>query len=117
MDLTPAPKRTGQHKDIDLKLGQRKELAALLQRYLPNTQVWAFGSRVTFQSQHRRASDLDLVVFSSKAQSDAVENLREALEESDLPFSVDVLVWDRVPEHFHANIERAYFVLQEQRTS
>ena len=101
----------GQLDNIDLTPAQLKEVKRLLHQHLPNTQVWAYGSRVTFKS--RPESDLDLVAFATKEQSRAVGDLREALEESDLPFSVDIMVWDTMPEHFKPNIEQAYFVLQK----
>ena len=101
----------GQLDNIDLTPAQHSELKGLLQQHLPNTEVWAYGSRVTFKA--RPASDLDLVVFATKEQDRAVWSLRDALEESDLPFSVDVLVWDTIPEHFKPNIQQAYYQVQE----
>ena len=100
----------GQLDNIDLTPAQLGELKRLLQQYLPDTQVWAYGSRVTFKS--RPESDLDLVAFATKELSRSVGDFREALEESDLPFSVDVMVWDTMPEHFKPIIEKAYYVLQ-----
>ena len=92
---------------------QRKEVAALLQRYLPDTEVWAYGSRVKFTAKPH--SDLDMVAFAAKEQSQAVADLREAFEESYLPFRVDLFVWDEVPESFHRNIEEARVVVQEKK--
>ncbi|MBO6004883.1 MAG: nucleotidyltransferase domain-containing protein, partial [Verrucomicrobia bacterium] len=59
-------------------------LLELLQRHLPGVSVWAYGSRVGGKSSPW--SDLDLVVFASAEQSRRVYDLRESLEESDLPF-------------------------------
>ena len=70
-----------------------------------NTGVWAYGSRVKFTAKPH--SDLDMVAFASKEQSQAVANLREAFEESYLPFKVGLFVWDEVPEGFHRNIDFA----------
>ena len=98
--------------NIDLTAAQRKEVAALLQRYLPDTEVWAYGSRVKFTAKPH--SDLDMVAFAAKEQSQAVANLREAFEESYLPFRVDLFVWDEVPEEFHGNIEKARVVVQRE---
>ena len=100
--------------NIDLTAAQRKEVAALLQRYLPDTEVWAYGSRVKCTAKPH--SDLDMVAFASKEQSQAVADLREAFEESYLPFRVDLFVWDEVPEEFHGNIEEARMVVQEEKT-
>ena len=99
--------------NIDLTAAQRKEVAALLQRYLPDTEVWAYGSRVKFTAKPH--SDLDMVAFAAKEQSQAVANLREAFEESYLPFRVDLFVWDEIPEEFHRNIEKDRVVLQEKK--
>jgi hypothetical protein len=56
---------------------------------------------------------LDLVVFTSPAQRRSVGDLKEALSESDLPFVVDLNVWDEVPERFHEIIRKEYVVLLE----
>ena len=82
---------------------------ALLNRYLPDTTAWAYGSRVKWTS--RPESDLDLVVFARPEQGVRVAELREAFEESDLPFRVDLFVWDEVPESFKARIEGDHVVL------
>lgn len=101
---------SNEHDTIDLKEAHHRIVRHLLKTYLPGTRVWAFGSRVTFRS--RRTSDLDLVVFADDFQQDRVYDLREAFEESDLPFEVDVLVWGRIPERFKPNIRKAYYVMQ-----
>ena len=87
---------------LDLTTGQRRIVLELIERHLPDTDVWAYGSRVAWTS--RPESDLDLVVFSGADQSGQVSDLREALEESELPFRVDVLVWDELPESFQKKI-------------
>ncbi len=97
---------------IDLTTKQRKIITDLLRRYLPNTVVWAYGSRVKWTS--RPQSDLDMVAFASKKQNLAVSNLKEALEESSLPFRVDLFVWDEVPEKFRENIKDEHIGLQEK---
>lgn len=88
---------------IDLTPAQRQQVQALLEHYLPGTTVWAFGSRVTFKA--RPDSDLDLVAVTTPEQKAKVSALKEAFEESDLPFRVDLLEWDEIPENFRKNIE------------
>ena len=100
MGMTPA---------IDITAEQRGTVLALLNRHLPDTTAWAYGSRVKWTS--RPESDLDLVVFARPEQSARVAELREAFEESDLPFRVDLFVWDEVPEGFKARIEGDHVVL------
>lgn len=97
---------------IDLTTGQRRIVLDLIERHLPDTDVWAYGSRVTWTS--RPESDLDLVVFSGADQSGQVADLREAFEESDLTFRVDVLVWDDLPESFRRMVDHEHFPLTDQ---
>ena len=96
---------------IDITVEQRSLLLELFHRHLPGTAAWAYGSRVKWTSSPK--SDLDLVVFAGSAQSRQVGDLREALEESDLPFRVDLFVWDEVPESFKEAISEEHAVLTE----
>ncbi len=96
---------------IDITAGQRKDILALLERHLPNTKAWAYGSRVSWTS--RPQSDIDMVVFATPEQKRAVSDLREAFEESSLPFRVDLFVWDDVPGSFRKQIEREHVVLTD----
>ncbi len=97
---------------IDITAEQRKTVLALLARHLPNTTAWVYGSRVKWTS--RPESDLDLVVFAKPEQERRVFDLREAFEESNLPFRVDLFVWDDVPEQFRKTIEAEHVVLVER---
>ena len=99
----------GMKRSMDVEPKHLKVLLGLLQNHLPGVAVWAFGSRVKWTS--RPDSDLDLVVFAKPEQSHQVHALKDALEESSLPFRVDVLVWDAVSEAFHDNIRREYVEL------
>ena len=94
---------------IDITAKQRQTVLALLARHLPSTTAWVYGSRAKWTS--RPQSDLDMVVFATPEQADRVSNLREAFEESNLPFRVDLFVWDAVPEQFRKEIEREHVVL------
>ncbi len=96
--------------NIDLSKEQLDELLGLLDRYLSGTEVWAYGSRVKFTSTPH--SDLDLVAFATAEQASAVAELRDAFDESDLPFRVDFFVWDEVPEQFYSNIKQDKLIIQ-----
>ena len=102
----------GKLTGIDLRADEHREIARLLQHHLPDTEVWAYGSRV--KGTARPASDLDLVTFASAGQKEAVSRLREAFDESALPFRVDLFVWDKAPEEFRRNIEEVRVVAQEK---
>ena len=95
---------------IDLEPDQLGLLEQILKRHIPNKTVWAYGSRVTWKADER--SDLDLVVFDCNSMETGA--LREALEESNLLVSVDVMKWESIPENFKKNIREKYVVLQEK---
>ena len=99
----------GVDRTIDITAGQRKAILALLERHLPGTEAWVYGSRAKWTS--RPQSDLDLVVFAGPQQRRGVGNLREAFEESGLPFRVDLFVWDEVPETYREQIKAEHAVL------
>jgi len=86
----------------------RKELLRILETYVPDQDVWAFGSRATGKSLGR-VSDLDLAVERAVAP-DVRSDLKEALEESKLPIRVDFVELDRVDAAFAERI-RPDFVL------
>ena len=96
---------------IDITAEQRKTILVLLDRHLPNTTAWAYGSRVRWTS--RPQSDLDMVVFAKPEQKSRLADLREAFEESNLPLRVDLFVWDTVPEEFREQIKAEHVVLVE----
>jgi predicted nucleotidyltransferase len=101
---------------VSLDLPQRylQEVLKLLRTYVPNAQVWAYGSRVT--GSGHEASDLDLVLRNPadlQAQTDAIYDLKDAFIESNLPIRVDVMDWARIPTSFHHEIERAHVLLQD----
>ncbi|MDR3124216.1 MAG: nucleotidyltransferase domain-containing protein [Treponema sp.] len=95
--------------EIALAPRDRDTLVGLIDRFLPGTPVWAFGSRVTGNS--RPWSDLDLVVFAGAEQRPRLSLLKEALEESNLPFRVDLLEWEGLPENFKETIKAGYAAL------
>ncbi len=97
---------------IDIAAEQRKTVLSLLEKHLPNTTAWVYGSRAKWTA--RSQSDLDMVVFATPEQSSQVFNLREAFEESNLPFRVDLFVWDDVPKRFRKRIEAEHVVLVER---
>ena len=95
---------------IDITPEQNKIVRHLLKQYLPCVEVWVYGSRV--KGATKPNSDLDMVVFASIKQQCAVADLQEAFDDSDLPFRVDLFVWDDVPEQFRKNIELERVVVQ-----
>ena len=81
---------------IDITAVERRTVLTLLERHLPGTTAWVYGSRAKWTSTPQ--SDLDLVVFTTPEQRGQVGDLREAFEESNLPFRVDLFVWHEVTD-------------------
>ena len=90
----------------------RRLLETLLQKHVPNVEVWAYGSRVNGYAHE--ASDLDVVLRSPNMEplGPVYSKLVEALEESNIPILVQVHDWARLPKSFHREIQRAYVVVQ-----
>jgi len=98
------------NRTIAISSEQGQLLLDLVRQYLPGVTVWAYGSRV--KGTARTNSDLDLVVFMTPDKQRLVSELKDALGESNLPFIVDLHVWDELPESFHEIIRENYAVLQ-----
>jgi type I restriction enzyme S subunit len=96
---------------LDVTANDYKTIKLLLNAYLPNTGVWAYGSRMKFTSKPE--SDLDLVAFIEPEQEDELAKLKNAFAESDLPFKVDILDWGTIPDNFKKNIEGGYVVIND----
>ncbi len=97
---------------LDLPRRYRDQLGALLREYVPDAEVWAYGSRVTGKSHD--GSDLDLVLRSPTLEplAEGFFDLLEAIEKSNIPILVQAHDWARLPESFHREIEREYVVVQ-----
>jgi len=83
---------------------------AFLAVHAPGVEVRAFGSRVN--GNHKDYSDLDLaLVGAAKLDIAVIGNLREAFEESDIPFRVDIIDWHAISKEFQKIILSKYEVL------
>ena len=97
MDITPA------HFTI-IKSVLKKHISA-------DTQVFVFGSRA--KNNARPYSDLDLLLRANKPLSmQLLANLAFDLEESDLPYKVDLVDWMSISDTFKKTIEPACIPLK-----
>jgi predicted nucleotidyltransferase len=89
----------------------RPQDLAIVQRIVQNTlpqgvHIWVFGSRA--QGTAKKASDLDLAVDAGRPlMPSEVTALADAFEESDLPYTVDVVDMQTVNERFLKIIDEA----------
>jgi predicted nucleotidyltransferase len=71
----------------------------------PDTRIWVFGSRATGAT--KASCDLDLAIDAGRRLTEEERSaLREAFEDPDLPYTVDVVDWATVSEAFRKIIER-----------
>ena len=97
---------------LDAKNEHLKTIKDILALLVPECEVRAFGSRVN--GKPKDYSDLDLaVICGNKDQSKRIPRLKEAFEESDLPFRVDVLDWLKISDSFKKIINKNYSVIQK----
>ena len=83
----------------------------ILQRHVPDREVWAFGSRV--KGTARPSSDLDLVVLGDEPLPLSVyAALLDDFEQSDLPWRVDVVDWATTAAPFRRIIEQEWVGVQ-----
>ncbi|MFH1395133.1 MAG: nucleotidyltransferase domain-containing protein [Candidatus Omnitrophota bacterium] len=83
----------------------------ILRKHVPDCEVRVFGSRIT--SKTKKYSDLDLVIIGREKLARRVKMLiKEAFEESELSFRVDVLDWYALSESFKKVITEEYEVIQ-----
>jgi type I restriction enzyme S subunit len=97
---------------IDVNPHQLKTITRILGGHVPECKVIAFGSRATWTAKDY--SDLDLAVVGERAlDSDVLMRLKEAFEDSDLHFRVDVLDWYAISPAFQRVIETKHEVVQK----
>jgi predicted nucleotidyltransferase len=105
--------KTGPIPPIAIEPHQWQELSAILRDHLPGRRVWAFGSRAT-KERVRRFSDLDLAVEGDELTLGQRAALRDSLDESRLPFKVDIVDLATVTPEFRARIAPEFVLVQDQ---
>lgn len=82
----------------------------ILLAILPNTPVWAFGSRV--KGTNKPFSDIDLALITTTPLTiRELTELELAFSDSDLPFKVDLVDWASCSEAFKQIILQKYEIL------
>ncbi|MEY4468057.1 MAG: hypothetical protein RIR21_1850 [Pseudomonadota bacterium] len=96
---------------IDISPENWRIVRDILQRYVPDCEVWAFGSRAKWTA--KEFSDLDIAIIGDKPLSIALTaDLREAFQESALPFKIDIVDWANITPSFQQVIQAAKIQIQ-----
>lgn len=90
---------------IDLNPKHHKIVSDILYEYAPNRDVLVFGSRAKWTAKDK--SDLDLCIMRDEPlPSKKINALNDALDESPIPFKVDVVEWAKIEDSFREIIKR-----------
>ena len=99
---------------IDVNPNHLETVKRILAAHVPECEVRAFGSRVTWTAKDY--SDLDLAVVGEGAlDPDVLRQIRAEFEKSDLPFRVEVLDWSATGVTFQEVIEKRYEIIQPSK--
>ena len=95
---------------IDIEDRHLLTIKRIFQQLIPGIPVWAFGSRV--KQTAKPYSDLDLVIVGAhRIPQNIYYQIKDAMEESNIPFKVDVLDWHRLSPSFQTIIQQQYEIL------
>ena len=76
-----------------------KIIINILKVYIKKGKVYAFGSR--YKNNNRKFSDLDIAIdIGKKLSFEFLTALKEAFEESDLPYRVDIIDYNNISDKF-----------------
>jgi len=99
---------------ISITEDERNIILDIFEKYVPDCEVRAFGSRV--KGKPKAYSDLDLaVVGKSRLGRNVIFDMKEIFQESELTFRIDLLDWHTVSPEFQKVIEVGYEVIFPRR--
>jgi len=81
----------------------------IFNNYCPKSVIWAYGSRLGGDCHD--GSDLDLVVKSFGDKKCSLSGLKQLLNDSDIPFLIDIQEFDLLPDYFQKEILNKYVVI------
>lgn len=91
---------------LDIKKEYLDELQSIFCKYCPKAEIWAYGSRIKDASHS--GSDLDLTVKNFNDENKSIGELREFLNDSDIPFLIEIQEFGKLPKSFQHEILKKY---------
>lgn len=79
-------------------------LNQIFDAYCKNAEIWAYGSRMNGDCHD--GSDLDLVVINFGEKGKNLGELKQLINDSDIPILVDISEFDKLPPSFQNEIKR-----------
>lgn len=96
---------------IDISQAHLEIVRKILAEHAPEAEIRAFGSRV--KGNAKEFSDLDIaLVENARISFDRMRLLKEALQNSVLPFRVDVVDWNSISESFQAIVAEKFEIIR-----
>lgn len=92
--------------DLYVKPKYRDMLKKIFAEYCPLAEIWAYGSRVNGDAH--AGSDLDLAVINFGEPHKNINELRQIVSDSNVPFLVDLLEFKSLPAAFQNEIRRNF---------
>ena len=96
-------------KRLFIKPEQFKILTEIFDNYCPKAEIWAYGSRI--KGEAHLGSDLDLVVRDFNSNKKFLYKLKELIQDSNIPFLVDIHEFNKLSESFQCEILKDYIII------
>lgn len=98
---------------LDIEPKHLNTIKHILTEHVSDCEVRIFGSRVAGTAKEH--SDVDLAVIGkTKLPRRTKTLLKEAFEESDLPFRVDIVDYNAISDSFRKIIDSQYEIIQSE---
>lgn len=89
---------------IFISESEEKIIRDIFKKYKLDSDIYVFGSRA--RGDHKKYSDLDICLKGkTKIDPEILLNLKNEFQDSDLPFTVDIVDWNDISEKFQKNIK------------
>lgn len=90
-----------------------KMLMDIFDKYCPEAEIWAYGSRI--KGEAHEGSDLDLAVKDFHSSETSLFELKELINDSKIPFLVDIHELKNLPQTFQDEIKKDYVVIYNKK--
>lgn len=77
-------------------------LIDIFNNYCPNATIYAYGSRIKNEAQ--QFSDIDLSIKSFNDENCNINELKNIINKSNLPYIVDINLFDNMPDYMQQEI-------------
>lgn len=89
---------------INLNPKHAETLRKIFELYCPDAEIWAYGSRVNGNCHN--GSDLDLAVIDFNDPRKCISELKQLINDSNIPFLIDIAEYHNLPLSFQNKIKK-----------